>query len=112
MIDINLTLQYKKKKNNSLNTTFITLDVIYCALLRKKKQSLWFRVQSEFSQKWEGARAHHRHGHTSLSGKDKVFPNEDLFGFLLLPETINVPFTPETIHPKSVKHCCYETHCR
>lgn len=51
-------------------------------------------------------------GHISLSGKDKVFPNEDLLGFLALPETIDVHFIPAEIRLRAIKHCCYGMHCR
>lgn len=61
---------------------------------KKKKISLWFVVQSEFSQKWEGPCGVWSTRHTSLSGEDKVFPNEDLLGFLLLPDAIDVHFIP------------------
>lgn len=74
----------------------------------EKKNGLWFGVWSEVSQKWEGlcGRERYRHmGHTSLSEKDKVFPNEDLLGFLPIPETIDVHSIPARIRPQAIKHC-------
>lgn len=90
--------------NNNFNITFITCKIVM--YISQKRNQL---VVCELSQKWEGlcGAEHWRHmGHLSLSGKDKVFPNEDLLCVLPSPETTDVHFIPNEIHPQAIKHSC------
>lgn len=102
-----VTAVQRHVNNSNIHHSYGYAGVWY--ILLRKKYSMWLGLWSKVSQKWEGLCGTERYrdmGHTSLSGKDKVFPNEDLLGVIPIPETIDVHFIPARKRPQAIKHCC------